>query len=232
MKIPPAATSHESPEVAPAAFRRFRAMLGVAVLVAFPVALAADRHVAGFFQSVKIGGDLRRELEFVQQFGAVTSCLIVAAAIALLDPAKRAMLPRAALAIIATSAAAWALKVLVGRPRPRLDDPYRFLGPWNEYAFARGDQPVTMHAWEFWRGPSDLWSMPSSHTAAACALAVVLARLYPRLTPLMIAMACIVGVARVVLCAHYPSDVVIGAALGATIASLVPLSSRPLPRAR
>ncbi len=207
-------------------------MLGVAVLLAFPVALAADRHVATFFQSVKIGGDLRRELEFVQQFGAVASCLIVAAAIALLDPARRRVLPRAAFAILATAAAAWALKVLVGRPRPRLDEPYLFLGPWSEHTFAKGDQTVTMHAWEFWRGPSDLWSMPSSHTAAACALAVVIARLYPRLTPLMIVLACIVGVARVVLGAHYPSDVVIGGALGATIASLMPLSSRPLPTAR
>lgn len=207
-------------------------MLGVAVLLAFPVALAADRHVATFFQSVRVGGDLRRELEFVQQFGAVTSCLIVAAAIALLDPARRRLLPRAAIAIIATAAAAWALKVLVGRPRPRLDEPYLFLGPWSEHTFTKGDQTVTMHAWEFWRGPSDLWSMPSSHTAAACALAVVIARLYPRLTPLMIALACIVGAARVVLGAHYPSDVVIGGAMGATIASLMPLSSRPLPTAR
>ena len=229
---PPAVAQHELLEVAPAAFRRFRAMLGVAVLLAFPVALAADRHVATFFQSVRVGGDLRRELEFVQQFGAVTSCLIVAAAIALLDPVRRRLLPRAAIAIIATAAAAWALKVLVGRPRPRLDEPYLFLGPWSEHAFTKGDQTVTMHAWEFWRGPSDLWSMPSSHTAAACALAVVIARLYPRLTPLMISLACIVGVARVVLGAHYPSDVVIGGALGATIASLMPLSSRPLPTAR
>lgn len=228
---PPDAAPHDSPEVAPAAFRRFRAKLGLAVLVAFPVALAADRHVATFFQSFKVGGDLRRELEFVQQFGAVTSCLIVAAAIALLDPLRRTLLPRAALAIVATSAAAWVLKILVGRPRPRLDEPYRFLGPWNQHTFVKGDQTVTMHAWEFWRGPSDLWSMPSSHTAAACALAVVIARLYPRLTPLMIALACIVGVARVVLGAHYPSDVVIGGALGATIASLMPLSSRRLPTA-
>jgi membrane-associated phospholipid phosphatase len=35
----------------------------------------------------------------------------------------------------------------------------------------------------------------------------------------------------VVLGAHYPSDVVIGGALGATIASLMPLSSRRLPTA-
>ena len=101
----PDAAPHDSPEVAPAAFRRFRAKLGLGVLVCFPVAMAADRHVATFFQSFRVGGDLRRELEFVQQFGAVTSCLIVAAAIALLDPLRRALLPRAALAIVATSAA-------------------------------------------------------------------------------------------------------------------------------
>ena len=96
------------------------------------LAAALDAPAGRFFQQVSLGGDLRRELEFVQQFGAVTSCLIVAAAIWLLDPAKRAVLPRAAAAIVATSASVWVLKVLIGRPRPRLGEPHLLLGPWSE----------------------------------------------------------------------------------------------------
>jgi membrane-associated phospholipid phosphatase len=128
------------------------------------------------------------------------------------------MLPRAAAAILATSASVWVLKVLIGRPRPRLGEPHLLLGPWSVHTFEKSGSQVTLHAWEFWKSPSDLWSMPSSHTSAACALACVLAHLYPKLTPLLIALVCLVGVSRVVLGAHYPSDVCIGAALGWLVA--------------
>ena len=104
------------------------------------------------------------------------------------------------------------------------------LGPWQTFTWTRGGEQLTAHAWEFWKGPSDLWSMPSSHTSAACALACVLARLYPRLIPLMVLLAALVGTARVVLGAHYPSDVIVGATLGLCIAAMIPLSSRRLPR--
>jgi hypothetical protein len=75
------------------------------------------------------------------------------------------------------------------------------------------------HAWEIGSGiSSDLWSMPSSHTVYAAALAVCLSRMYPRLTPIVTVLACIVGLARVLLQAHWASDVFVGAALGLIVA--------------
>ncbi len=60
--------------------------------------------------------------------------------------------------------------------------------------------------------------MPSSHTAYAVVMTVFLSSLYPRLRPLTISLAALVGVCRVVLGAHYPSDVVAGAVLGYVVA--------------
>jgi membrane-associated phospholipid phosphatase len=195
-------------------------MMAVAGLVLACVVAPFDPLIGRVMQGVKLGGDLKREMEFIQQFGAVTSLAIVAAAIWLLDPTRRRELLRGGAAVLATSAAAFVLKTLIGRPRPRLGDPWGFCMPWQTYTWNRGDVQVTRHAWEFWQSSSDLWSMPSSHTSAAFVLACVLSRMYPALRPLVMTIAVIVGVCRVVVGAHYPSDVVIGATLGLMVGSV------------
>ena len=62
--------------------------------------------------------------------------------------------------------------------------------------------------------PSDKFSMPSGHTAAAFVVASLIFAFLPELAPIGFLWACAVGVSRVVLGVHYPSDVLAGAALG------------------
>lgn len=57
-------------------------------------------------------------------------------------------------------------------------------------------------------------SFPSDHTAVAFAIALPLAAAYPRAWPVWIA-GVLIGVGRVALGAHWPSDVIVGAVLGA-----------------
>src|SRR5439155_12049188 len=57
-------------------------------------------------------------------------------------------------------------------------------------------------------------SFPSSHTANAIGLAVVLSRRWRRLAPLIWLLAVLVAASRVYLDRHWLSDVVVGAALG------------------
>jgi undecaprenyl-diphosphatase len=94
-------------------------------------------------------------------------------------------------------------KRLVGRARPFVEGTanpliYRPLG-WNvEYA-----------------------SLPSGHAVDAFAAAMAIGALWPRTRPLMWTYAVVIAVSRVVLTAHFPSDVMVGAVVGVVGALLV-----------
>jgi membrane-associated phospholipid phosphatase len=95
------------------------------------------------------------------------------------------------------------VKRIIGRARPYVGeyaDPFLYL------------QPV-------WR--SDYASMPSGHATTAFAVAVAIGLIWPRLRALMLAYALVIAVSRVVLDAHYVSDVMAGAIVGAVGALLV-----------
>lgn len=62
--------------------------------------------------------------------------------------------------------------------------------------------------------PSDKFSLPSGHTAAAFLMASLIAYFYPSMTFFAYLWASIIGVSRVMLGVHYPSDIVAGALLG------------------
>lgn len=66
--------------------------------------------------------------------------------------------------------------------------------------------------------PLDLYSFPSGHTLHAVAFTVVALAYYPILTPLLVSMSLLIALSRVILGLHYPSDVLVGALIGATVA--------------
>ncbi|MBC7833624.1 MAG: phosphatase PAP2 family protein [Phycisphaerales bacterium] len=203
--------------------RRHWAVPAILISLAGLVLAPFDSDLVRWAHSLRPGGDLRRELHAWQQYGAIGSLVFVAGAMALLEPRRVRRCLDLFLAAGFTSLACLALKMLVGRPRPSLGNPEAFLGPLGVYPIEGSDgKPVLMHAWEVW-GPnagllkSQLWSFPSSHTGAAMALSVFLIVTYPRLRPLAVFMVALVALSRVLLGetgAHWPSDVVAGAALG------------------
>ncbi|KHA57750.1 Type II phosphatidic acid phosphatase [Aeromonas hydrophila] len=68
--------------------------------------------------------------------------------------------------------------------------------------------------------PSDRYSLPSGHTAAAFLMATVLAASFPLWAPLLFVWAALVGASRLLLGVHYLSDLVAGALLGGGCALL------------
>ncbi|MEW9617341.1 phosphatase PAP2 family protein [Shinella sp. S4-D37] len=100
------------------------------------------------------------------------------------------------LTIGATSALVHLVKLLVGRARPEL--------------FAEhGAYSLTPFAYD------DLYSsFPSGHSAAVGAFFGAFSMLAPRLRPLFLVSALTIGVSRVIVGAHYPSDVAAGLLLG------------------
>lgn len=66
--------------------------------------------------------------------------------------------------------------------------------------------------------PSDRFSFPSGHTSAAFLVATLSSFFHPALTPFLLGWAVLVGMARVVLRVHFPTDTLIGALIGTVLA--------------
>ncbi len=66
--------------------------------------------------------------------------------------------------------------------------------------------------------PLDRYSFPSGHTLHAVSFTVLITASYPELGLLCVPFAVLVAMSRVVLGLHYPSDVAVGAVLGAILA--------------
>jgi undecaprenyl-diphosphatase len=85
-----------------------------------------------------------------------------------------------------------ALKRVCRRPRPKFAAPRAF------------DVPE----------PPDQFSFPSGHTITAFAACVNLMHYYPEASPVLLFCAASIAASRILLGMHYPSDVVVGAAIG------------------
>ncbi|HEY8119422.1 MAG TPA: phosphatase PAP2 family protein [Methylophilaceae bacterium] len=68
--------------------------------------------------------------------------------------------------------------------------------------------------------PLDRFSFPSGHTLHAVAFCTVALAYYPMLAWLLLPFTLMVGMSRVILGLHYPSDVLAGALIGLLIAAL------------
>jgi len=64
-------------------------------------------------------------------------------------------------------------------------------------------------------------SFPSGHSASSFAAAAAIATFYPKAAPLAFTLATGVGLSRVYLGHHFPSDVAVGAATGVGIGSII-----------
>lgn len=68
--------------------------------------------------------------------------------------------------------------------------------------------------------PSDRYSLPSGHTAAAFLMATIIGQFYPQWHEVALLWAILIGTSRILLGVHFLTDVVIGAVLGMSSAYL------------
>ncbi|HEY1629496.1 MAG TPA: phosphatase PAP2 family protein [Tepidisphaeraceae bacterium] len=172
------------------------------LLLACGVMMLLERMGAPTTLELTFRGDVKRETLFLAQYGQAVCTAIAAALIWQFDPTNRRYVVPLIAAVAGASLSAFILKRLLGRVRPRREYAGKFLGPTLRHAN--------------WRE-----SFPSSHSACAVALTVMLSHQYPQATATFWALALTTAILRYVLDAHWPSDVIGGIALGYGIAWLV-----------
>ncbi len=72
--------------------------------------------------------------------------------------------------------------------------------------------------------PLDRYSFPSGHTLHAVLFATLVLTAFPSLWPILVPFTLLVALSRVVLGLHYPSDVLVGAAIGFFLARLAQIA--------
>jgi undecaprenyl-diphosphatase len=142
-------------------------------------------------------GDVKRETQWLAQYGQGVCTTLVSVLIYQFDPPKRQYILPLFLSVVAASMMAFLIKRIAGRARPKREHAGKFLGPILRHNNAHE-------------------SFPSSHSACAVALTVVLTHLYPQTGAIIIfwTLAMITACLRYVLDAHWPSDVIGGIAVG------------------
>jgi membrane-associated phospholipid phosphatase len=167
--------------------------------------LLVDQDVYDRINAGPRSPEARRLSAVVTELGNSLSALAICGLISVKD---RDTAYLGANAVAYSGIACLTLKAAFGRARPwQREGPYAFAGPSiNE----------------------DYNSMPSGHSATAFALATVLAKQYPEYKYVFYACASLIAVSRVYVHAHWPSDVLVGAALGVWSANQVMGRSRIL----
>lgn len=186
-----------------------------AVLGALGVAaLALDLPLVRWIQGGNCPSFIIKLCALSEVFGHGSGVLLLVIAIAVLDPWHRYAIPRILAAALGSGMVANAFKLFMGRTRPLHFD----LEGGGLDTFSDWLPMLSNHSWD--------QSFPSSHTAVAAGLAIVLAAFYPRGRWLFPALAILAGAERVFDQYHYLSDVLWGGAVGCIFAPLCVYGSR------
>jgi len=105
------------------------------------------------------------------------------------------------IALLISQVIAHSLKKSLSRERP-----YKIIEQLNTYGIDLND-----------------YSFPSGHTTASFSIATTIAINIPRLSLIVFFLAMVVGVSRIYLGVHYPTDVAVGIILGFAVASFIHL---------
>jgi membrane-associated phospholipid phosphatase len=142
----------------------------------------------------------RRVAAWISEAAESGRAWLVLSGLGALSPRTRRAAIHGAVAWGAGSAMAFGLKAVTNRPRPRL--------------WASGPTPRSS-------------SMPSSHTAGAVAYAVAATLQSPATGTVTVPLAAAVGWSRTATARHFPTDVAVGAGLGAVVGLGVHFAGRP-----
>lgn len=210
-----------SPLVAPTVWRPYALALGL--LAAAALALLVDVPVARFCMAVQTPGEsgthvpkaVKKLLSLSEVFGHASGVALVCLAWFAIDRWRRWSLPRVLACTYGAGILADLFKPLMGRFRP-----YEFDFQGGVVQTFIGFAPALQSGDWSQLFNRHIQSCPSGHSATAVGLAVVLASFYPHARWLFALLATLALAQRVEAGAHFFSDTLLGAALGALWAGL------------
>ncbi len=174
-----------------------------------PIVLMFDVPVTRWLLEEAIPGDFRKAIELSEAFAHGVGVWVILWGVVALSPRQRWGLPRLAILAYGGGAVATLVKLIVIRARPyRMD--MQTIAPIDVRQWAWDLNLEQLAVYDAgWR------SFPSGHAATAVGLIVGLSILFPRGRLLFICVGVMSMVQRVTDLAHFPSDVLAGAAIGA-----------------
>lgn len=178
----------------------------VAVVVAPPAPDGIDRRVFSLINGLPHSTTSDRYVSVLSDLGEGLGWVAGGVALALLGGAKgrRAGVATAVASLAATYVVQQRVKPLFRRVRPFVNREARVVGI---------------------RPPDH--SFPSGHTASSFAAATALAAFYPKAVPVAYTLAAGVGMSRVHLGVHFPSDAAVGGVIGIGIGTFVAWLFKP-----
>ena len=175
-----------------------------------------DAPIGAIFAAHPVQGAIGEFFDAAEQFGTpfgqIILLLILSRLMAISPSGTRCSWDPRVLRIFVTTVLAGLSanvgKLLVARTRPR------------EFDFALPLVDGFGDWFPLGHGGNGIQSFPSAHTASAFGFAVALGWLWPKHRVLFFCLAILVGLQRISVAAHFPSDVIAGATLGFTVATL------------
>lgn len=161
-----------------------------------------DHRLSGFIKSHRLRGDAADLLHAAEHFGTPFGAVLILVTIWLTHPEMRQRLGRVLWVPIIAGMSANIIKLLISRRRP------------NAFEFEQSILASFEGMFRLGSGGSRLQGFPSAHTAFAFGFAVMLGTMWPVARKWFLCLAILVAAQRVGSCAHFPSDVCAGAALG------------------
>ena len=182
----------------------------VAIPVAFLIAgfcfAMVDFPVGNYFAGHPVDGLLGELLDAAEHFGTPFGQGLILLSLTAIAQWQEPRAIRIFIGACAAGISANIVKLLIARTRPR------------EFEFEGASLLDGFTEWfPFGAGGSAIQSFPSAHTASAFGFAALMCWAFPTGRSAFLVLACLVGLQRICSSAHFPSDVLIGAALGWTV---------------